>query len=109
MLAANITSSVIQPLFGHFSDKKEKALFLPIGCLCAGSGSPCSPCRLITRRGAARHRERLGVASYHPEGYKTAHFFTGDKPATACPSSRGRNLGFALARLSPCPHRPARI
>lgn len=24
----------------------------------------------------------IGVASFHPEGFKTAHFFTGDKKAT---------------------------
>src|SRR5208283_5870244 len=38
MMAANVTSSVIQPLFGYLSDKKEKAFLLPLGCLFAGIG-----------------------------------------------------------------------
>ena len=38
MMASNITSSVIQPLFGYLSDQKEKPFLLPIGCLCAGLG-----------------------------------------------------------------------
>ena len=38
MMASNITSSVIQPLFGYVSDKKEKAFLLPLGSLFAGIG-----------------------------------------------------------------------
>ncbi|MEJ2093506.1 MAG: MFS transporter [Syntrophobacterales bacterium] len=38
LMAANLTSSIVQPLFGHFSDKKEIALLLPLGCLFAGLG-----------------------------------------------------------------------
>src|SRR4030042_763083 len=38
MLASNVTSSVIQPLFGYLSDRKEQAFLLPLGCLCAGLG-----------------------------------------------------------------------
>jgi FSR family fosmidomycin resistance protein-like MFS transporter len=39
----------------------------------------------------------LGVASYHPEGYKTAHFFTGSRLATGMSIfSVGGNIGFAL-------------
>src|SRR5208337_4184170 len=38
MLASNVTSSVIQPLFGYLSDQKEKAFLLPLGCLAAGLG-----------------------------------------------------------------------
>src|SRR3989304_6356423 len=38
MLAANLTSSVIQPLFGYLSDRKEKSFLLPVGCLFAGLG-----------------------------------------------------------------------
>ena len=42
----------------------------------------------------------LGVAAFHPEGYKTAHFFTGDKMATGMSVfSVGGNLGFALGPI----------
>jgi hypothetical protein len=38
LLASNVTSSVIQPIFGYLSDRKEKLFLLPLGCLCAGLG-----------------------------------------------------------------------
>jgi FSR family fosmidomycin resistance protein-like MFS transporter len=38
LLVGTLTSSVIQPLFGYISDRKEKPLLLPLGCLCAGLG-----------------------------------------------------------------------
>jgi len=42
----------------------------------------------------------LGIAAYHPEGYKTAHFFTGDKSVTGMSIfSVGGNLGFSLGPL----------
>jgi MFS transporter, FSR family, fosmidomycin resistance protein len=42
----------------------------------------------------------LGVAAYHPEGYKTAHFFTGNKMATGMSVfSVGGNLGLALGPI----------
>src|SRR4030042_2910202 len=42
----------------------------------------------------------LGVASYHPEGYKTAHFFTGERSATGMSIfSVGGNLGFSLGPI----------
>jgi FSR family fosmidomycin resistance protein-like MFS transporter len=42
----------------------------------------------------------LGVASYHPEGYKTAHFFTGERSATGMSFfSVGGNLGFAIGPI----------
>jgi MFS transporter, FSR family, fosmidomycin resistance protein len=101
MMAANVTSSVIQPLFGYLSDKKEKAFLLPLGCLFAGIGFALLSVPdnyllvllLVTISG-------LGVASFHPEGYKTAHFFTGDKMATGMSVfSVGGNLGFALGPI----------
>jgi FSR family fosmidomycin resistance protein-like MFS transporter len=101
MMASNVTSSVIQPLFGYLSDKKEKAFLLPLGCLFAGIGIALlsvpdhylSVLFLVMVSG-------LGVASYHPEGYKTARFFTGDKMATGMSVfSVGGNLGFALGPI----------
>jgi FSR family fosmidomycin resistance protein-like MFS transporter len=102
MLASNLTSSVIQPLFGYLSDQKEKAFLLPLGCLCAGLG--------LSLLWMPDHYELvlllvivsgLGVASYHPEGFKTARFFTGDKMATGLAVfTVGGNLGLALGPIS---------
>lgn len=42
----------------------------------------------------------LGIASYHPEGFKTARFFTGDKMATGMSVfSVGGNTGMALGPI----------
>jgi len=101
LMVANFTSSVLQPLFGFYSDKKEKAILLPIGLLCAGLGfsllslptNYAIVLMLVTISG-------LGVASYHPEGYKTAHFFTGEKSVTGMSIfSVGGNFGFALGPI----------
>ena len=98
VMASSISSSVIQPLFGFLSDRKEKPLLLPLGCLCAGAGFSLLPLPssypailgLVVLSG-------LGIASYHPEGYRTAYFFTGEKKATGMSIfSVGGNLGFAL-------------
>lgn len=101
MMSANVASSVVQPLFGYWSDKKAKAFLLPLGCVIAGVGLSLVPLTvhyslvlvLVVISG-------LGVASFHPEGYKTARFFTGDKMATGMSVfSVGGNLGFALGPI----------
>lgn len=101
LMAANFTSSLIQPLFGYLSDRQEKAFLLPLGCLCAGVGfsllSLPSSYALILMLVIV---SGFGIASYHPEGYKTAHFFTGEKRVTGMAIfAVGGNLGFALGPI----------
>jgi FSR family fosmidomycin resistance protein-like MFS transporter len=98
LMASNFTSSLIQPLFGYFSDIREKPLLLPAGCLCAGIGFsllslPSSYAMVLVLVIISG----LGIASFHPEGYKTAANFTGEKPVTGMAVfSVGGNLGLAL-------------
>jgi FSR family fosmidomycin resistance protein-like MFS transporter len=98
MIVANFASSILQPVFGMLSDKKEKGFLLPAGVLAAGVGYsllslPSSYAAMLALVAVSG----IGVASYHPEGYKTAGFFTGDRPATGMSVfSVGGNLGFAL-------------
>jgi MFS transporter, FSR family, fosmidomycin resistance protein len=98
LMMANFTSSILQPLFGFYSDKKEKAALLPIGLFAAGIGYSLLALPsdyylvlfLVVISG-------LGVAAYHPEGYKTAHFFTGERSVTGMSVfSVGGNLGLAI-------------
>ncbi|MEW6533579.1 MAG: MFS transporter [Thermodesulfobacteriota bacterium] len=102
VLAANITSSVIQPLFGYWSDRKEKAFLLPMGCLCAGLG--LSLLSLPNNVGLVLVLviiSGLGIASYHPEGFKTARFFTGERIAMGLAIfTVGGNIGLALGPLA---------
>jgi MFS transporter, FSR family, fosmidomycin resistance protein len=101
LLAANFTSSLIQPLFGYLSDRQEKAFLLPLGCLCAGLGFsllsfPASYALILVLVIVSG----FGIALYHPEGYKTAHFFTGEKRVTGMAIfAVGGNLGFALGPI----------
>ncbi len=103
LMASNITSSVIQPLFGYFSDKKGKPFLLPFGSLCAGLGLSFIavpdnfwPVLLLVMISG------LGIASYHPEGFKTASFFTGSRMATGMAVfTIGGNIGLAIGPLAP--------
>lgn len=102
LLASNITSSVIQPLFGYWSDQKEKPFLLPAGCLFAGLGF--SFLAMPDHYGLALLLviiSGMGIASYHPEGFKTARFFTGEKMATGLAVfTVGGNLGLALGPVA---------
>jgi len=101
LLVGSLTSSVIQPLFGYISDRKEKPLLLPLGCFCAALGfSMLSFPVSFTLVVPLVVLSGLGIASYHPEGFRTAHFFTGEKKVTGMSIfSVGGNLGFAIGPL----------
>jgi FSR family fosmidomycin resistance protein-like MFS transporter len=102
MLVSNLTSSVIQPVFGYLSDRKEKGFLLPLGCFTAGIG--------LSLVALPNHYDLvlllviisgLGIASFHPEGFKTARLFTGDKMATGLSVfTVGGNIGFAVGPLT---------
>jgi len=101
LIVSNLASSIVQPLFGFLSDKKEKAFLLPLGCLLAGVGFALVPMTqsylsILFLVGVSG----LGVASYHPEGFKTARFFTGEKMASGMSIfSVGGNAGMALGPI----------
>ncbi len=105
LILANIASSILQPLFGFFSDKKEKPFLLPMGALAAGLGlsllsvpSTLLPVLLLVTVSG------LGIAAYHPEGYKTAYFYTGPRAATGMSIfSVGGNVGMALGPIISIP------
>jgi FSR family fosmidomycin resistance protein-like MFS transporter len=101
LLASNITSSIIQPVFGHLSDKRPVGWLLPLSPLIACLGLaitgiiPSYPFIILSVVLCG-----LGIASYHPEGFKTAYFFTGDRRATGMAIfSVGGNLGIALGPI----------
>ena len=101
ILCSNATSSIIQPAFGYLADRKSMAWFLPLGCFFAGLG--------ITLLGWASGYGQivalvilsgLGVAMYHPEGWRTANAFAGQRKATGMSIfAVGGNLGFAFGPL----------
>ena len=98
MLMSTLTSSIIQPLFGYLSDQTTRRWILPLSILLAGLGiamiglAPSYPVLL-----AVVVIMGLGVAAWHPEGYRTASSVAGDRKATGVSwFSLGGNIGIAL-------------
>src|SRR5256886_256862 len=98
VLAANLTSSIAQPLFGYLADQTMRRGTLPTSIFVAGAGMPLpgvahgykSLLLLVVLMG-------LGVAAWHPGGYRTATGVAGDRKATALSYfSLGGNVGIAL-------------
>jgi FSR family fosmidomycin resistance protein-like MFS transporter len=98
LLAAHLTSSVIQPLFGYVTDRKPFPILLALGCLVSGAGIalvPFSPgfAWLI----AFVMFTGLGTAAFHPEGFKATACIASVKRATGMSLfSVGGNLGFSI-------------
>jgi len=101
VLSANLTSSIIQPVFGYLSDRRPIGWFLPLAPFIACLGFSITGfisnysflllCVILTG---------IGIASFHPEGFKTAYFFTGDKKATGMSIfSVGGNLGISVGPI----------
>ena len=102
VLVANLSSSLIQPIFGHLSDRSARPWLLPFGVLAATCGMALVGLApnyavlicLICFSG-------IGIASYHPEAYKTAYLSTGEKKATGISLfSVGGNIGYGLGPLA---------
>jgi MFS transporter, FSR family, fosmidomycin resistance protein len=98
VLGANLTSSIIQPLFGYLADQTSRRWILPSAVALTAVGLALTGVSLgyVTLL-ALVLAMGLGVAAYHPEGYKTATGVAGDRKATALSwFSLGGNLGVAL-------------
>ena len=98
ILAATISSSVIQPLFGHVSDRMSLPWLMPLGPALGGLGvalAAWAPNYGLTF--AAIVLSGLGVAAFHPEGSRFANYVSGARRASGMSLfSVGGNVGFAL-------------
>jgi MFS transporter, FSR family, fosmidomycin resistance protein len=98
VLAATISSSLIQPAFGLWSDARGALWLLPAGVGLAGVGmalasvAPSYPLVALAVLASG-----IGVAAYHPEGSKLASYVSGERRASGMAFfSVGGNVGFAL-------------
>jgi FSR family fosmidomycin resistance protein-like MFS transporter len=96
-----VTSSIVQPVFGYVADRRAQRWLLPAALLLSGAGIALTGLAsgyaalvaLIVVMG-------LGVAAYHPEGYRTATSVAGERKATAVSwFSLGGNIGYASGPL----------
>jgi len=101
LLVNQLTSCFIQPAFGYLSDRRPMGWFLPLTPFIAGVGLSIAGtmnsygllllCILFSG---------IGIASFHPEAFKTAHFFLGEKKATGFSFVMvGGNAGIALGPI----------
>lgn len=101
MLAVLVSSSLMQPLFGLWSDRRGALWLLPAGVALAGSGiglAAVAPSYgmlvvLVFCSG-------IGIAAFHPEGAKFAVFASGRKRASGMSLFNiGGNTGYALGPI----------
>jgi len=98
VLLSNISSSVIQPVFGVISDRVSIAWMMPVGTLVAGIGMLMT---VLTHSYAVLIAmifvAGVGVAAFHPEGYKFAGLASQQRRATGMSYfSVGGNVGIGL-------------
>jgi FSR family fosmidomycin resistance protein-like MFS transporter len=98
VLAANVTSALIQPVFGYLADQTARRWILPVSVLLSSVGialiglapTYAAVLALVAITG-------LGVAAFHPEGYRTATAVAGARKATGVSVfSTGGNIGIAI-------------
>jgi MFS transporter, FSR family, fosmidomycin resistance protein len=102
VLASQASSSLIQPLFGLWSDRRGAMWLLPSGVALAGIGIALAAdapsywlvLLLVLASG-------LGSAAFHPEGSKFAGFVSGRRRASGMAwFSLGGNVGYALGPVA---------
>jgi MFS transporter, FSR family, fosmidomycin resistance protein len=102
LLTATASSSLVQPLFGLWSDRRGALWLIPGGTLLAAVGvggaaiSPAYPVVLVLVLAGG-----LGVAAFHPEGSKFAAYASGRKRASGMSYfNSGGNAGYALGAFA---------
>jgi FSR family fosmidomycin resistance protein-like MFS transporter len=105
ILASTISSSLVQPLFGVFSDNRPIPGLLPLGVLLAGVGmslvgvAPSYPVILLCVVVSG-----IGVAAFHPEAARFANYVSGSRRARGMSFfSVGGNMGFAIGPVLATP------
>ena len=98
VFAATVSSSIVQPIFGIFSDRRPIPALMPLGVLLAGIGmalvgvAPSYPLILLCVVASG-----IGVAAFHPEAARFANYVSGSGRARGMSFfSVGGNAGFAL-------------
>lgn len=102
LLAAHLTSSVIQPVFGYITDRRPFPILLSLGCLISGIGIVLIPhSASFSWLIVSVVFMGLGTAAFHPEGFKATACIVSVKRATGMSFfSVGGNLGFAIGAPS---------
>jgi FSR family fosmidomycin resistance protein-like MFS transporter len=105
VLAATVSSSVVQPLFGVFSDKRPLPALMPVGVLLGGVGMALvgvAPSYALIFLCVVL--SGIGVAAFHPEAARFANYVSGSGRARGMSFfSVGGNAGVALGPVLTTP------
>ncbi len=102
VLCSAISGSIVQPLFGLWSDRRGAIWLIPAGVLAGGVGIALAA--VAPTYGLVVFFvivSGLGTAAFHPEGSKFAAYVSGRRRASGMSFfSIGGNLGFGLGALA---------
>ncbi len=101
ILVANLSSSVLQPFFGVWSDRVPSRWLMPLGCFLSALGICLAGLATgYTLILAGVFLSGVGTAAYHPEGSKQTFLISGEQKGVAMSVySVGGNIGFGLGPL----------
>ena len=98
VFATNSASAVIQPVFGHFSDRFGNPWLLPISLVMAGLGLGLTG--LVSNYGliiGLTVFSGIGIAAFHPQTARLVNFAAGNRKGTFMSFfGLGGTLGFAV-------------
>lgn len=101
MLSATISSSLVQPLFGLWSDRRGALWLIPGGIALAGAGvglAAVAPSYALVL--LLVFASGIGIAAFHPEGAKFAAYASGARRASGMSYFNiGGNTGYALGGI----------
>lgn len=103
-LAATVLSSVAQPAFGWWTDKRSRRWMIGVGMLTAATGVALAglfSSYAITWLVVAL--SGLGIAAFHPEAARAARQAAGNSNTAMSIFALGGNIGFALGSLVATP------
>jgi MFS transporter, FSR family, fosmidomycin resistance protein len=102
VLCSTVSGSLVQPLFGLWSDRRGAIWLIPVGVAAGGIGmalasvSPAYGLVVVFVIVSG-----LGTAAFHPEGSKFAAYVSGRRRASGMAFfSVGGNIGFGLGALA---------
>lgn len=103
-LAANLLSSVIQPAFGWWGDRRPRRWLIPTGMVIAAVGVGMVTFTVeYWMTWVAIAISGIGIAAFHPEAARAARQAAGNSNRAMSVFALGGNIGFALGSLATTP------
>lgn len=103
-LAATVLSSVTQPAFGWWTDRRPRRWMIPVGMCTAATGVALAGLTTVyALTWLVIALSGLGIAAFHPEAARAARQAAGSSNRAMSVFALGGNAGFALGALITIP------